>query len=370
MRADTPLFSTLDQIAKHGTRQRRAEMLERITGLFIEGAGSFTEEQVAFFGEVFNRLLVEIEAKARFELSVSLAGLSNAPSSVVRQLANDGDISVARPVLQLSLCLEDSDLLDVAESKSQQHLLAISDRSQINESITDVLVRRGDRDVVRNVAGNSGARLSLSGFSTLVRKAEKDGILAEKVGQRADIPQPLLRILFTQATHVVQKRLFATATRETRAKILHILEVISNGHGISVSLSAGVDDQIAILPAQPEFKLDEMKLARFAGEGKHEETILGLSRLCGIPMESMHRIMEKKSSDPVLVVCKALGFGWQTAQAIILLQTRGLGISELGLENKNRNFDKLSISGCQEIMRLWCAMHDGDRPNVLAEGGR
>lgn len=94
-------------------------------------------------------------------------------------------------------------------SRSQQHLLAISNRSQIAETITDVLVRRGNREVVRNVAGNSGARLSLNGFSTLVLKAEKDGILAEKVGQRADIPEPLLRVLFIHATQVVQRRLEA-----------------------------------------------------------------------------------------------------------------------------------------------------------------
>ncbi|MGA8949475.1 MAG: DUF2336 domain-containing protein, partial [Xanthobacteraceae bacterium] len=89
-------------------------------------------------------------------------------------------------MLEHSLCLEDPDLLEVARSKSQQHLLAISNRSQIAETITDILVRRGDRDVVRAVAGNSGARLSPNGLSTLVRKAEKDGVLAEKVGLRAD----------------------------------------------------------------------------------------------------------------------------------------------------------------------------------------
>ncbi len=42
MRADASLLATLEQVAKHGSRERRAEMLKRITGLFLEGAGGFT----------------------------------------------------------------------------------------------------------------------------------------------------------------------------------------------------------------------------------------------------------------------------------------------------------------------------------------
>ncbi len=365
MRADAPLLATLDHIAEHGSRERRAETLKRITNLFLEGVSGFTVEQIQLFDEVFNRLIVKIEARSRSELSVGLAGLGNAPRHVVRQLANDSDISVARPVLQHSPCLEDPDLLVVAKSKSQQHLLAISNRCQIAETITDVLVRRGDREVVRNVAGNSGARLSSNGFSTLVRKAEKDGILAEKVGLRADIPEPLLRLLFMQAARVVQKRLLAAATQETRAKILHVLAAISNENGINAPPRRGVSAEIATPAVQPGFELDEMILAKLASEGNHEQTVLGLSKLCKVPIESMYRIMGSKG-DPALVVCRALGFGWQTAQAIILLQTRGLGMSAHSLEIKSRNFDKLSISGCQDVMRLWRTTHDVDQSSGLA----
>ncbi len=368
MRADASLLSTLDGIIKHGSPARRADMLKHITNLFVEGVAAFTEEQIQFFDEVFNRLIAEIEAKARFELSVRLAGISNAPHAIVRHLANDDDVSVARPVLQHSQRLEDPDLLDVAMSKSQQHLLAVSDRIHIAETITDVLVRRGDREVVRNVAANSGARLSANGYFTLVRKAETDGILAEKVGQRADIPEPLLRVLFIQATRVVQKRLFAAATQETQAKIGRVLAEISNEYGISAAPRGGAPTQIPSARAHCALVLDEAALGKLASEGRYEETIQGLSELCKFPIENMHRIMENKRADPALVVCKALGFGWQTARAIILLQTRGHGMSVHSLEIKSRNFEKLSISGAQDVMRLWFTMHDVTPASGQADG--
>ena len=86
----------------------------------------------------------------------------------------------------------------LAETKSQAHLQAISERSSLGEAVTDVLVRRGDREVARQVAENHGARISETGFVRLVERAETDGILAEKVGLRPDIPLKIFRELLTQ----------------------------------------------------------------------------------------------------------------------------------------------------------------------------
>jgi uncharacterized protein (DUF2336 family) len=137
-------------------------------------------------------------------MSRTLAPISNAPTALMRKLARDEDIEVAGPVLAESKRLEDADLVEVAKTRGQAHLAAIAGRSNIGEAVTDVLVRRGDHDVVRNVADNQSAKLSEGGFSALVRRAEGDGDLAEKVGQRLDIPPHLFRDLLVRATAVVQ----------------------------------------------------------------------------------------------------------------------------------------------------------------------
>ena len=87
---------------------------------------------------------------------------------------------------------------------------------------------RGDREVARRVADNRGARISETGFSRLVKRAENDGILAEKVGLRPDIPPPMFRELLSKATAVVHKRLIASATPEMRAaKFVEVLAKVS-----------------------------------------------------------------------------------------------------------------------------------------------
>lgn len=359
VRADVPLLTELQDIVKHGSPERRAEMLGRIATLFMEGASRFTEQHVEIFDAVLSELIIKIETKARFELATRLTGVSNAPRQLVKRLAQDDDIAVAGPLLQYSERLDEPYLLNVAKNKSQQHLLAVSSRQRIAVAITDVLVRRGDRNVVRNVAGNLGAILSRFGFATLVHKAETDGILAEKIGQRSDVPEPLLRGLFLQATRIVQKQLLATATADTKTKIQRMLAEISSEFGIeSLAGSIGADRATITLDSQ-EANIDEAALAKYATDGLYDETVAALSSLCAIPLANMHRIMANKRAEPAIVACKALGFSWSTARAVILLQRNGLGVSAHSLENKYRQFDKLSLSGAQSVMRLWHAI-DGD----------
>src|SRR5271169_168638 len=157
MGASLSLIPELEEVVQHGSREKRVETLQRITALFLDGASGYNEEHVGLFDDVFGRLIEEIETKARAELSSHLAPVSNAPTKVLRTLAKDDDIAVAGPVLKLAPRLAEIDLVDIAKTKSQAHLQAISVRQALGEAVTDVLVQRGDGDVARRVAENRGA---------------------------------------------------------------------------------------------------------------------------------------------------------------------------------------------------------------------
>lgn len=261
------LLPELEEVVQHGSAEKRAETLRRITTLFLDGAVNFNESHVALFDDVMGCLIEEIEAKALAELARRLAPLSNAPSGVVRELATNDDIEVAGPVLRQSR-LDDSDLLRIAETKSQAHLLALSARKGIGEALSDVLVKRGDREVARAIATNQQARLSDNAFTTLVKRAEEDSVLAEKVGLRTDIPPRLFRQLLMQATEVVQKRLLAQAKPETQAEIRRVLAKVSD----EVAAKAQPRNYAAALAAvkalHKERRLTEADIAAFAQSGK------------------------------------------------------------------------------------------------------
>lgn len=178
MSAHALLIPELDEVVERGSPERRAKTLRRITTLFLDGAGQFNDDHLGLFDLVFNRLIVGAEVKLRTELSHRLAPLGTVPAEVVRRLAHDDDIAVAGPVLARSRQLAAADLVTIARTRDEAHLLAIAGRGRIVEAVTDVLIRRGDREVDHRLADNPGARLSERGFFTIVERAKTDSVLA------------------------------------------------------------------------------------------------------------------------------------------------------------------------------------------------
>jgi uncharacterized protein (DUF2336 family) len=274
---------------------------------------------------------------------------------VLRRLAKDDDIAVAGPVLKLAADLTESDLVDVASTKGQAHLHAISGRRALGEAVTDVLVRRGNRDVARRVAENRGAKISEKGFYRLVKRAEDDGILAEKVGLRPDIPAPMFRDLLSKATAVVHRRLIASATPEVRAAICDVLAKVSKEVGARVGPRDYREAQRMILGLDRAEQLNEAALTAFCAEGKFEESVAALAALSKVPIKIVDRLMDGERPDPVLILCKASGLSWPSVKAVILVRRNSGGTSTQGLDAAFANFGRLSVSTAQRVVRFWQA---------------
>ncbi len=248
-------------------------------------------------------------------MSRHLAPVGNAPVKVLRTLANDDDIAVAGPVLKYAPRLAETDLVGVATTKSQAHLKAISARPTLGEAVTDVLVRRGDREVARCVADNRGARISQDSFVSLVRRAEDDGILAEKVGLRPDIPEPMFRELLIKATAVVRNRLLVAATAGCKAEIHRVLAKVSKEVGARVGPRDYGAAQRVVLSLDRAGRLNETALAAFCAENKFEETVVALATLAKVPVNVVDRLLGGDRPDPVLILCRAIGLNWPTVKA-------------------------------------------------------
>jgi len=353
MGAATSLIPELEHVLQHGSRQKRAEALQRVTALFLAGAVNYTDAHVDLFDDVFALLIAEIENQARAELAKRLAPVGNAPIKLLRKLANDDDIAVAGPVLKLAPRLPEADLVDVAKTKSQAHLQAISARAALGEAVTDILVRRGDRDVARSVAGNRGARISESAFFRLVKRAENDGVLAEQVGLRPDIPPPLFRQLLTRATAVVQKRLIASAAPDVQADIRRVLAKVSHEVGARVGPRDYRAAQRVVLGLHRAGGMNEAALAAFAGEGKYEETVVAVAALSKVPIDVADRLMGGERPDPVLILCKAAGMSWPTVKSVIAVRPDGKPASNVGVDTAFSNYSRLSPSTAQRVVRFW-----------------
>ena len=93
------LLDQLEDAIGGGSLSRRADVLRRVTDLFMSASGSFSEPQLELFDEVMTRLAEGVELAARASFGSRLATAVDAPLNVIRMLAFDQAIEVAGPVL-------------------------------------------------------------------------------------------------------------------------------------------------------------------------------------------------------------------------------------------------------------------------------
>jgi len=351
MLAQQSLITELEDAIGGGSADRRLDTLRRVCDLFETGASMYSDEQVELFDDVIGRLAASIEAKARTELSNRLAPIANAPIKVVKSLAADDLIEVAGPVLAQCARLDDEDLISTARDKGQQHLLAISERTSLSEAVTDVLVTRGDREVVHSVAQNGGARFSDAGFGVLVERSAGDDALAQRVGIRADIPRRHFVNLLAKASASVQKKLVAAnphAADHIRYVVAHIEGKLNDAQARDYKASRSRVEAL-----HRAGKLGESEIHSFAKSEKFEETAVALSLLCSLPIEAVEQALLDERPDMVLILAKAMGYSWATAKLMLLLRTAGRGASQNDLELALQSFDRLQVSTAQRAVRFY-----------------
>jgi len=203
------LIITLELAIARSSAQRRAEMATQLTDLFIQQSNRLSEPIIGLFDEIITRLATDSDTDTLAILAQRLAPIANSPVNVTRMLANDQEIKVAYRILAHSVRLDETTLVHNARTKSQKHLLAISWRKHLTAAITDVLLERGNRDIVLSTTKNPGARFSEVGVQLLLERSKSDPVIAAIIGSRPDIltilataPEAVRTELITKNDHV------------------------------------------------------------------------------------------------------------------------------------------------------------------------
>ncbi|HXF88704.1 MAG TPA: DUF2336 domain-containing protein [Xanthobacteraceae bacterium] len=342
------LIEELETTLRRGTGAQRADILQRVTRLFLAGADAYNDRHVALFDEVMNRLIEAIERQALVRLSAELAPVPKAPTRVVQRLARDDDIEISRPVLQQSAVLSDEFLVELARSKSQQHLEAIAGRPQIAESVTDVLVERGNAAVTLKVTGNRGARFSRAAMLRVADRAKESPALAEAFAHRADIPPDVFDHLLSRATDIVRQRLLKHAAPEMRIRINQTLTEIAAQ--VTPPRPQGSGHSAVTLTHQDTQRL-KSQLAEFARNGDRPSTVETLAALSKLPLESVRSLLRAEAEDGVLILCKAIGLGWPDTRHVLAVML-GVSDDDTGRKAAFDKFYNLSEETAQRVLRF------------------
>jgi uncharacterized protein (DUF2336 family) len=346
-----------------GSNQKCSETVERVTALFLASSERYDDEQIALFGDVFERLINTIELRALAdigarialaELSAQLAPLPQAPASVIGRLARHEEIEIARPVLTESPKLTNDDLVEIAHVRGEKHLIAIAGRWWLQEIVTDALLARRFPSVSRRLVDNPGAKLSPAGFAMIVAQAVGDGELAVATGVRADLPKELRTRLLRSATEAVRTRLLSRAPPYLFEEIRAAVAAASSGTDRELSRErdfAGAKQLIAQL--RKDGALTEAMLLGFARQKRYEETVAALAALAQIGIEIVRPLMQSLNSHGILVPCRVAGLRWETVGAILDCRFSTGVTAESELTKLKAQYEELASENALRLLKLW-----------------
>ena len=352
------IFSSLiDEIQKKttsGLTERQLRALRRITDLFVAGAGRHSRKQIELFDEVFKTLVAVIELETRVKLARTIATLPDAPPTLVRAFAFDQAVAVAAPVLSQSAALSDGDLAASAGTASQGHLQAIAHRRTLSEVITEILIERGEPEVVHTVADNAGARFSDGSFCELVARSGADARLALRVGLRQDLPRHHFLKLLETASASVCARIRAANPQFTDAVQQAVTEVID---GINLEVRNKSPDHARaksrVKRLQNWHELGEGNVHAAARSQNFEQAAMALSVLAGCPIEMAERAILNENPGVVQVTAKAAGCSWATVKALLLMTAADRRMSEKDLAQTREDFERLETATAKRVLEFY-----------------
>lgn len=361
--AERSIIDEVESAIRIGSADRGLDAARRVTDLFLASAGKYDDEQIALFDDVLERLIGTIELRAiadmgariaLAEISAQLAPIAQAPPSVIRRLANNDEIRIAGPVLQESARLDDGELVKIASTKSESHLLAVAGRWWLKEIVTDALLARRYPSVSRRLAANPGARVSTSGFAVIVGQAESDPELAVSVGVRVDLPADLRRRLLRSATDAVRTRLLSRAPPHLFEEIQSAIVAVTAGVACEMS---GVRDlegaRRAIANLKAAGQLSEATLFGFARQRRYDETIAALAALSGTTIEVIRPLMQSLREDGLLVPCKAAQLSWDTTAAVLESRFATGAMKPADIARAQANYATMTSENARRTLRFW-----------------
>jgi uncharacterized protein (DUF2336 family) len=187
------VLAELDSVLPAKPDSWRDTALHRIVDLFVAGAALYGDEQVAVFDEVIVRLMQKLDRLQLAELSNRLAPFANAPVRVLGRLARHSDMAVCGPILDQAMALPDADLVEIADKDrvDPNLLIKIGARPQLSTTVTDVLLKRGNKALQRKLIDNPNALISEAGFARVITALDGDKNLAGAIAARNDVPDEL-----------------------------------------------------------------------------------------------------------------------------------------------------------------------------------
>ena len=355
MSAPTAKFALLLDLAKETSSERRRDLLREITTLLVCDPSVQTLANCSAFDEIAAAVIADLKSEARSEISRLFAETTLPLGRSARQLAMD-EIGIARPVLEHSMALTDNDLIDVASTQTQEHLMAVTRRSNIGELVSHALVAHGEDRVVASLLGNSGAKIARKTYERVTERAETSAILQAPLVRREGVPLDLLNHLYVAVAPVLRQEILKQYENVSPAELEAALE--RSRKRVAKAYGGLPDDlEVARLELRKLERAGHIQppvLVRLMREGAQSRTLflLAFAQLTEADFPLVRRLIDTRDVDALALLCRAAGFEralFVTLSLLVVSEESG----RTRLEEFGKLYESVPVATAQRAVRFW-----------------
>lgn len=345
----------LIEMAHEPSSERRRDLLRGVTDLFFASENLGGGAEMDLFDDVMSQLAGEMEEAVRVELAQRMAQADIAPKGLVRDLARDASIEVARPVLESSGALSEDDLLSVVHLRGQDHLRAISARSELSQAVSEAIVERGDDATVVVLLANEGAQMSRQLHEMVVDRAAENPALHAAVVARKAMPVDLLNEMYfvveAKLRNDILSRNAEVDPAELDAALAAGRKQLAARDGALPQDYADSEKQVRILRLRGA--ITPQVLAGFLRQRETTKFLVALSEMAEIDFHTARRILERRELDALSIVCKAAGFdrSLYLTFAVLILDRESNAMGRA--REYGELYENLPREAAQRTIRFW-----------------
>ena len=349
-------LTELEQLARQPSSENWHNLLRGLTDHFLARADVYAEQYGEAFSDIICRLLDEVNIEAREELSARVAPLELFPDQIVKRLAHD-EYTVAAPVLESSPILSDSDLIDIANIVMQDHWLAISRRKALGPRLTDALMKFDSQEVIREMAGNPGARFSASTYRKVAERAKKDEVLQEKLVEREDLSPAIAIQLNPFLSDELKNKLNSAQPTESKGLLESLSEFTGDTQKKGKKQDTNSDPDSANVQVSikrvKEGKADVSRVVTsLADEGRFSGVCIFLGGVALLPEKTINGALLNVDSMPITIICRGLGLTVDAFEAITHMRCERLSLPHEEIALQVQRFRDFKASEAEKALAV------------------
>jgi len=367
MQADDPNLPPGTAFAKSADsddQSTRRQLTKRLADVICIPSSQLTPQERHMAGDILVELLRDTDVELREGVAKRLVMLNEAPRTILVILAKD-DIRVARHVLENSVSLTESDLIQIAKKVSEDHRKVIAQRRHISDSVVDVMVQFLEEDVVKTLLRNKGANFSETALQRILTVSRNQPDYVELLNKREELRPSHGLTMFWWSDGPTRKKIlhrFAVTRSVLQESCADLFSAASadgwNDAGVRKALQfieRRQRNRVAISRNEQGGLENAIEMA--AQNGLDRKLTEEISYMSGIKPATGAQILTDTGGEALAVLCKSTGLKrdmiekmWRALHRPVVNED---GTPHADLERVIEAYDTISTDKAQTVLRYW-----------------